>query len=90
MEYARSHGYPVPAVAEVSEDGTELVMERVDGRPSMIEVVGRRPWTTARQARVLSALHRRLHELPSPEWLRLRRRGPVADFSTSTCIRSTF
>jgi tRNA A-37 threonylcarbamoyl transferase component Bud32 len=68
MEYARSHGYPTPAVVEVSDDETELVMERVDG-PSMIDVVARRPWTAARQARLLSDLHRRLHELPSPEWL---------------------
>lgn len=68
MDYARSHGYPVPAVAEISDDETELVMERLDG-PSMIDVIGRRPWTVARQARLLSDLHRRLHNLPSPEWL---------------------
>jgi hypothetical protein len=29
MEHARAHGYPVPAVLEVRDDG--LVLERVDG-----------------------------------------------------------
>ena len=40
MDYVRSHGYPVPAVDHLSDDGTDLVMERVDG-PSMVEVLGR-------------------------------------------------
>jgi tRNA A-37 threonylcarbamoyl transferase component Bud32 len=31
MEYVRQHGYPVPAVEQVSDDGTELVMQRIDG-----------------------------------------------------------
>jgi tRNA A-37 threonylcarbamoyl transferase component Bud32 len=35
MDYARRHGYPVPAVEEISADGTDLVMERIDG-PSMV------------------------------------------------------
>jgi aminoglycoside phosphotransferase (APT) family kinase protein len=69
MEHARSFGYPVPAVAEVSEDGTELVMQRITG-PSMADALGRQPWTFARQARVLADLHLRLHDIPGPEWLR--------------------
>jgi Phosphotransferase enzyme family len=68
MEYARSCGYPVPAVAELSDDETELVMEQVDG-PSMVDLLGRRPWTLATQADLLISLHRRLHELLAPEWL---------------------
>lgn len=36
MDYLRAHGYPIPAVAEVSSDGTELVMARINGR-SMLE-----------------------------------------------------
>jgi aminoglycoside phosphotransferase (APT) family kinase protein len=68
MEYARAHGYPVPAVDEVSDDGVDLVMERVDG-PSMLDAIERRPWTIQQQGRVLGALHRRLHEIPAPDWL---------------------
>src|SRR5947208_3393634 len=69
MEYVRSHGYPVPAVDEISDDGTELVMERIDGR-SMVADVSRRPWTVRHQGVVLAELHRRLHAIPAPDWLR--------------------
>jgi aminoglycoside phosphotransferase (APT) family kinase protein len=68
MEYVRGLGYPVPAIAEISDDGTDLVMERVDG-PSMLDEIGRRPWTVRRQARLLADLHQRLHRIPAPEWL---------------------
>jgi hypothetical protein len=33
MEYLRGQGYPVPAVHTISEDGTDLVMERIVDRP---------------------------------------------------------
>jgi aminoglycoside phosphotransferase (APT) family kinase protein len=69
MEYARQHGYPVPAVEEISEDGTDLIMERIDG-PSMVTLLGRRPWTVAHQGRVLAQLHRQLHEIPAPDWIK--------------------
>ena len=69
MEYARSQGYPVPAVEEVSDDGTELVMERVDG-PSMLVPLSRQPWALKHYARMLADLHNRLHEIDGPEWLR--------------------
>jgi Phosphotransferase enzyme family len=68
MEYARAHDYPVPTVVEVSADGTELLLERVDG-PSMLEVLWARPWEVGRHARLLADLHRRLHELDAPDWL---------------------
>lgn len=68
MEYARSHGYPVPAVSELSRDGTDLVMERLDG-PVMLTALSRRPWTLRSQAAVLADLHRRLHEIPAPPWV---------------------
>jgi tRNA A-37 threonylcarbamoyl transferase component Bud32 len=42
MEYAREHGYPVPAVDQISADGTNLVMERLEGT-SMVAVLGKRP-----------------------------------------------
>jgi aminoglycoside phosphotransferase (APT) family kinase protein len=68
MEHARAHGYPVPAVDQISDDGTDLVMERVDG-PSMFAALSRRPWTVRQQGRLLAELHQRLHEIPAPEWV---------------------
>jgi aminoglycoside phosphotransferase (APT) family kinase protein len=68
MEHARAHGYPVPAVDQISDDGTDLVMERVDG-PSMFDALRRRPWTVRRQGRVLADLHQQLHEIPAPVWM---------------------
>ena len=68
MDYARSHGYPVPAVEEVSADGAELVMERIEG-PLMMTVLGRRPWTVRQHGTTLADLHRRLHEIPAPDWV---------------------
>ena len=68
MEHVRSHGYPAPAVEEVSADGTELVMERLDG-PSMFAAMSRRPWIVRQQGGVLADLHRRLHEIPPPPWV---------------------
>jgi len=75
MEYARSQGYPVPAVDEVRADGTELVMERIDG-PSMMVPLSRRPWTLKTHARKLADLHDRLHQIPGPDWLK---RAPGSD-----------
>lgn len=68
MEYARSHGYPVPAVDQVREGGTELIMQRVDG-PLMIAAMSRRPWTVGRHGLLLAQLHQRLHRIRAPEWL---------------------
>ncbi len=79
MEHARQHGYPVPAVEDLSDDGTDLVMERIDG-PLMIAVLGQRPWTLRRQGGVLAELHRRLHEIPAPEWIK------EAPCGTGSCL----
>jgi len=68
MEAVREQGYPVPAVHEVRADGTELVMDRVEG-PTMLAAMSRAPWSVARHARVLGDLHRRLHTLGAPDWL---------------------
>ena len=68
MEYVRAQGYPVPAIEDVSDDGTDLVMERVEG-PSMVDALGRRPWTVRRHGATLADLHRRLHDIPAPDWL---------------------
>jgi aminoglycoside phosphotransferase (APT) family kinase protein len=68
MEYVRARGFPVPAVEEVSADGLDMVMERIDGA-EMVAVMGKRPWEIPRQGRLLADLHLRLHELTAPEWL---------------------
>jgi len=72
MAYLHDQGYPVPAVHDVSDDGRDLVMERVDG-PTMVDHLARRPWEIRRQGRSLANLHRALHALPAPDFL-----GPAA------------
>jgi aminoglycoside phosphotransferase (APT) family kinase protein len=66
MRYVGSQGYPVPVIHEVK--GPDMVMERVDG-PTMLRDLGNRPWMVWRHARLLAALHRRLHRIPAPDWL---------------------
>lgn len=68
MEYVRAQGYPVPAIDEMSDDGLDMVMERIEGL-DMVATMGKRPWTIPRQGRVLAELHVQLHELPAPDWL---------------------
>jgi aminoglycoside phosphotransferase (APT) family kinase protein len=68
MQYLREHDYPVPAVEEVSEDGTDIVMQRIDGT-SMVDFMTRRPWAIRRQGAILASLHRRLHAIPPPAFL---------------------
>ena len=69
MRYVREHGFPVPDVVEAS--GSDMVMERVVGIP-MLDDVARHPWRMFRHARTLAELHRRLHAIPPPPWLRPR------------------
>lgn len=69
IEYLAERGYPVPRVHEVRNDGTEIVMERLDG-PMMMDTLARRPWTLPRGARQLADLHDRLHDITAPDWLR--------------------
>jgi aminoglycoside phosphotransferase (APT) family kinase protein len=69
MEYAREKGYPVPFVDDISDDGADLVLERIHGL-SMVDAIGKRPWTVRRQGALLADLHRRLHEIKAPDWLR--------------------
>jgi aminoglycoside phosphotransferase (APT) family kinase protein len=68
MEFVRAQGYPVPAVAEVSDDGLQIVMERIDGI-NMVNALTRRPWTGRRLGRALGDLHRDLHALSAPDWI---------------------
>jgi aminoglycoside phosphotransferase (APT) family kinase protein len=64
----REQGYPVPAVEEVSDDGLDMVMERIEG-VTMVDALGKAPWTVRRQAATLADLHRRLHEIEAPDFL---------------------
>jgi aminoglycoside phosphotransferase (APT) family kinase protein len=66
MTHARDAGLPVPEVFDV--DGPDLVLARVDG-PTMAAALVRRPWTLARHARTLAALHAAVHAVPAPDWL---------------------
>jgi len=68
MRYAADHGYPVPAVHDVLANGSEIVMQRIDG-PLMMEPMAKRPWTIPRCASLLADLHDQLHEIHAPEWL---------------------
>lgn len=68
MDYLAGHGYPVPIVEELSDDGCDLVMQRIEGR-SMVDELSRAPWTVHRQADTLARLHEQLHALPAPDFL---------------------
>jgi aminoglycoside phosphotransferase (APT) family kinase protein len=68
MEFVRAEGYPVPAVEEVSDDGLQIVMERIDGI-TMVEELAKRPWTVRRLGRALGDLHRDLHAIAAPDWV---------------------
>ena len=68
MTYMREQGYPVPAIEEVSDDGTDLVMERIEGL-SMVEAIGKAPWSVRSQGKTLARLHKQLHEIAAPDFL---------------------
>lgn len=68
MDYVHGQGYPVPAISEASDDGTELVMERIDG-VSMVEALGRTPWKVRQLGKMLASLHNQLHEIAPPDFL---------------------
>jgi aminoglycoside phosphotransferase (APT) family kinase protein len=67
MQHARAFGAPVPEVFEVS--GPDIVMERADG-PTMLDALGRRPWTLRSQAALLARLHHLVHQVPAFPGLR--------------------
>jgi aminoglycoside phosphotransferase (APT) family kinase protein len=79
MSFVRDQGYPVPAIDGLSDDGLDLVMERIEG-VSMVEAIGQAPWTVRRQAATLADLHLRLHEIEAPDYL------PAAPVGTGTKI----
>lgn len=63
MRYLDQAGYPVPKVYDA--DGSDLVMERLDGRDMLVDLT-RRPWLARRHARLLAQMHNRLHQIPAP------------------------
>lgn len=64
IAHVRAHGYPAPEVYEVSDDGRDMVMERVDG-PTMLDDLGDHPWRVRRHALLLADLHTRLGRIPA-------------------------
>ncbi|HEX3714884.1 MAG TPA: aminoglycoside phosphotransferase family protein [Trebonia sp.] len=62
MGHARASGVPVPEVFDVS--GADIVMSRAAG-PTMLDVLGRRPWRAASYARLLARLHGLVHQVPA-------------------------
>jgi tRNA A-37 threonylcarbamoyl transferase component Bud32 len=88
MEYVRTHGYPVPAIEEVRNDGAELVIERIDG-PSIVAVMSRRPWSLRPQGAMWADLHCRLHESSGPEWIPPAPAPTVTTSCISTSTHST-
>jgi aminoglycoside phosphotransferase (APT) family kinase protein len=66
MRYLDEAGFPVPKVYDA--DGSDLVMERLDGRDMLVDLA-RRPWLARRHARLLADIHNRLHHIPAPPGL---------------------
>jgi len=66
MLYLEELGYPVPHVFDA--DGTDLVMERVEGGTLFDEMV-HEPAQYRRYGRLLGELHERLHRIAAPSWL---------------------
>ena len=86
MALARASGVPVPAVFDVA--GSDLVLERAVG-PSMLQALGRRPWTIGAQARLLARLHGLVHQVPAAglrEVLGNTRSGGIGKLSGSDVL----
>ena len=66
IRHVIAHGYPTPAVLDVS--GRDLILERVDG-PTMQEVLESDPGELDRQIGILAGLHDRLHAIEAPPGL---------------------
>ncbi|MGA2835694.1 MAG: phosphotransferase [Acidimicrobiales bacterium] len=68
MEFVRTRGYPAPRVFDVSDDGLDLVMERVDGT-TMVDAGASHPWRLRAMGRELAGLHELLHRIAAPDWV---------------------
>lgn len=62
MRLAHAAGYPVPEVQDISDDGVDLVMQRIDG-PTLLDDLAAHPWRLRRAADLLAGLIRDLHEI---------------------------
>jgi aminoglycoside phosphotransferase (APT) family kinase protein len=65
MAHARAHGVPVPEVFDVA--GSDIVMERAAG-PTMLDALGRQPWSLRAHAGLLARLHAAVHRVPPLDW----------------------
>ncbi|TCC61821.1 serine/threonine protein phosphatase [Kribbella pittospori] len=63
MRHVARHGYPVPAVREVT--GADMVIQRLDG-PTLGDAAIAGDLTGAELGRIHADLHRRLHAIPAP------------------------
>jgi len=68
MRYVAEQGFPVPRIEAVRADGTEIIMERIEG-PVMVDAMVRPPWKLGAHLSILADLHDRLHEIEGPDWL---------------------
>jgi aminoglycoside phosphotransferase (APT) family kinase protein len=68
MRYVAEHGYRVPAIHDVLDDGRAIVMERIEG-PTLAQAIERAPWRIRQYGRLLARLHDQLHAIAAPEWL---------------------
>ncbi len=93
MRHCETHGYPVPEVFDA--DGSDIVMQRLDG-PTMLAEMSARPWTMRAKARQLAELVEQLGRIPLPDHelprcRRRRRHGSSTSISipTTSCSRTT-
>jgi Ser/Thr protein kinase RdoA (MazF antagonist) len=73
MRWVRAHGVPAPEVFDV--DGSDIVMERIDGRP-LLAGLATHPHRLPAAGRILADLHGQLDRVPVPDWM--ERRHPPA------------
>jgi aminoglycoside phosphotransferase (APT) family kinase protein len=71
---AQAAGIPVPGTEQLIEmDGRcGIIFERLEG-PSMLKVLGSKPWRIVAMARLLGELHARVHTSPAPPELPAQR-----------------
>jgi aminoglycoside phosphotransferase (APT) family kinase protein len=69
MAWVGAHGVPVPEVFDA--EGSDLVMERIDG-PSLLTGLGAHPWRVPGVGRVLADLHHLLDRVPVAPWMEQR------------------
>ena len=66
MRRVADQGFPVPAVHDV--DGTDLIMDRIDG-DTMLDRLSAAPWKVVSYARLLARLQQRLARIEAPTWM---------------------